>query len=149
LVHLEPDSKAPVISRQHAHIAAPLERVWSLLIDIDCWPEWNPGVPSVELEGSPAPGAIFRWKSGRFTIVSRLQDVEPMKRLSWTGRAAGISAVHAWTFEQEGDGVLVRTTESLDGLLAHLFKPMLQRFLDISIEQGLHSLKQAAERGET
>lgn len=144
---MEVNQKAPVVSRRHVHIAAPLERVWTLLIDIDCWPLWNSAISKVKLGGAPAAGSIFRWKSGGVTVVSRLQDVEPMRRLSWTGRTAGIDAIHVWELEKEDGGILVRTAESWNGPLAHILRPVLQRFLDRSLEAGLHSFKAAAERG--
>lgn len=140
------DPTAPVISRRHIHVAAPLEAIWTLLTDINGWTSWNPVVSKAELDGPLAPGTVFRWKSGGMRILSTLQDVEPMRRVSWTGRMLGINAIHVWILEKEDGGVLIRTAESFDGPLARIFKAMLQRVLDRSLEAGLHSLKTAAER---
>jgi len=45
-----------------------------------------------------------------------------------------------------GAGVLVRTSESFDGWLVRLLRPWFQRLLDKALEEGLRSLKAAAEK---
>ena len=57
-------------------------------------------VASADLRGPLAPGTEFRWKSGGSSIVSILQEIEPKRRIAWTGRTLGIRAVHVWTFTE-------------------------------------------------
>lgn len=59
------------------HTAAPVERVWDLLVDAPGWPAWT-RIPSAsyEREGEPSPhgvGAIRRMGAGR--MVSREEVV--------------------------------------------------------------------------
>jgi uncharacterized protein YndB with AHSA1/START domain len=89
---------APVVSSHQVIVRAPLEKVWRLLTDIDRWSNWNAAVSNAHLDGEFKTGATFRWKSGGMTIVSTLQQIEPMTRLVWTGRAIGTQVIHLWTF---------------------------------------------------
>jgi hypothetical protein len=137
---------APVRSRREIVIAAPPEVVWDVLTGFGQWPQWNPEVKSVSFEGPVAPGSEFRWKAGRGTIVSTLEEVDPPRFVRWRGRTLSINAIHEWRLEPEGGGTRVETEESFSGLLARLFRGSLQKTLDRSTEQGLEHLKREAER---
>ena len=81
------DQNAPLTARKEIFIAAPVEKIWGVHTDIERWPEWQPDVSSAALEGKLAAGSVFRWKAGGLNITSTLQEVEPGRRISWTGSA--------------------------------------------------------------
>ena len=141
--------KAPVLSKEEIEIGADAETVWKVLSAIDRWPDWNPGVKSVSLEGSIAKGTRFRWKAGRWKIVSVIQNVKRDRLLAWTGRMMGIKAVHTWHLEPRGPGTVVTTEESWEGVIARVFRRSLQRALDKAGVSGLALLKAEAERRTT
>lgn len=138
---------APVIASAETFVDAPRSIVWTVQTTLSVWPEWNPNVSALELDGPLEPGTKFRWKSSGTKIVSMLQEVEPERRIVWTGRAPlGIQAVHTWSFESEDGGTRVRTEESFDGILARVFAGPMRRMLNGALEQGLMALKNEAER---
>lgn len=63
-------------------ISAPIEVVWSAMLDVDRYPEWNPFVVRVE---TPTPARVgnpitlhVRWANGRGTVSpERITAVEP------------------------------------------------------------------------
>lgn len=136
---------APVVSSQQVLVKAPLETVWRLLTDIDRWSNWNAAVTKAHLDGELKTGTTFRWKSGGMTIVSILQQIEPMTRLVWTGRAIGTQVIHVWTFAKSDEGIRVSTSESFEGWLVHLMRKTMQRTLDRSLVAWLQALKKCAE----
>jgi uncharacterized membrane protein len=140
------DRHAPLVARMEIVIQAPLEVVWNLLTDLQAWPEWQGNIASVIMEGDLAPGTIFRWKASGIKIVSTLQEVEPMRRISWTGTSPGMRAIHIWDFESYDGGLRVVTEESLSGWFASLLKLFDHRFLEKSLEESLQTLKRAAEK---
>jgi hypothetical protein len=84
---------------------------------------------------------------GRDSNPSTIAEVEPQRRIGWTGRAPlGIRAVHTWSFEADGDGTRVRTEESLDGLMTRLLAGLMRRVLDRALQRGVAALKAEAER---
>jgi len=145
MTRIEVNRNAPVIGAAEAYIEAPNEAVWGILSDLPRWPEWNKGVSRIEVKGPVKVGAEFRWGSGGTRIVSRLEELEPPRRIAWTGKMLGIRAVHIWELTEKGAGTHVRTEESFEGWLAKLFPGAMKRTLEKALDQGLASLKAAAE----
>lgn len=146
---MEIDRGAPASAEAEIAIRATLETVWRIQTDIDRWSEWNPKVRWSRLEGPLAPGSVFRWQSGGASIVSTLQEVEPMRKIAWTGEAMGARASHIWTFGRgKEDTVVVLTKESFDGWWPRLFPGLTRRMLDTVLRAWLKSLKQRAETGQ-
>ena len=137
---------APAVASAEVLIHAPLDLVWSVQTDVDSWSRWNPAVARAELQGPFAPGTRFRWKAGGAPIVSKIHEIIPVRRLVWTGRSLSVRAVHVWTFEEQGDGVLARTEESFEGPLVRLVAGPMRRVLATSVEQGLQALRVECER---
>jgi len=143
---MEINNAAPVITRDAITINAPLTTIWSIQTDIDRWPSWQPEVTAAHLV-SPTfgVGSAFRWQTAGLDITSTVQEVEPLRRIVWGGPAQGIVAIHVWTFEQQADGVLVRTAESWEGEPVDAQTETLQQALDGSLHQWLENLKRTAE----
>jgi uncharacterized protein YndB with AHSA1/START domain len=142
---------APVVGWSEIEIAAAPEVAWNVLTAIGRWPSWNPAVKSITFEEGIDEGSEFRWTAGPGSITSTIRDVDPPRRIVWTGSSFGIKAIHVHTFEPRAGGTLVRTEESYDGLVARLFRRRLQRTLDTTLDEELRHLKTEAEgrdRGE-
>jgi hypothetical protein len=141
---VEVDHDAPAVATSEAAISAAPERVWDVIADFASWPEWDPNVRFVEIDGPVEPGTEFRWKAG-VTITSRLEEVERPRHLAWTGRTFGVKAAHVWFFERRGDNTLARTEESWTGFLPRLIRGPMRRTLQRSLDESLANL--AAEVG--
>lgn len=140
------NEQAPVIGSSEIEVAAAPEVAWNVLTAIGRWPSWNPAVKSISFEEGIGEGSEFRWKAGPGTITSTIQDVDPPRRIVWTGSTFRIRAIHVHTFEPRAGGTLVRTEESYDGLVARLFHRRLQKTLDTALDNELQHLKAEAER---
>ena len=145
---MEINESAPVVATGAVTIEASPEVVWDLLADIKRWSEWNSDVKSTSLLGPVVPGEVFRWKAGPAKLVSTLQTVERPTELSWTGRTMGMSAVHVWRFQHDGDTTTAHTEESWDGMAARLLPRMMRRSLQKTLDSWLGELKMAAEARE-
>ena len=143
---LHADREAPVYSEAMTTIRAPRDVVWSLMAGVNGWPTWNPDITAATIDGGLAPGARILWKSGPGTIKSKVADVIPCERLSWTGSTLGINAIHVWVLGTEDGNTTVATQESWDGWPVRLARRSSQRSLDAALESGLQHLKTAAER---
>lgn len=139
---------APLVARDSISIQAPLARVWALLTGIDAWASWNSEIARAALQGPLAPGTAFRWKTGGAAIRSQLHTVAPMAAFGWTGKTFGMYAIHNWRLEQVGGAVVVHVEESMEGLLARLFKKSFQKNLEKGMAHWLQALKTAAEAGQ-
>jgi uncharacterized protein YndB with AHSA1/START domain len=141
------DQHAPMTAHRETFIAAPVETVWAVVTDIDRWPEWQSDVTSAKLEGNLAVGATFRWKAKGLSINSTIQELEPGRRIGWTGDAIGMRAIHLWTFEPQEDGTQVITEESLSGWFPRILKLFDPTFLEKSLVGSLQVLKIQTEQG--
>jgi hypothetical protein len=103
------NTDAPVITRDEIHISADIQT------NVTDWPSWQPDVDGAESDGPLTVGSVFRWQTAGLDITSTVEEVDPPRRIVWGGPAQGIIAVHVWTFDERGDGVLVRTAESWEG----------------------------------
>lgn len=139
------NQNAPVITRDQAVISAPLERVWNIQIDVAAWPQWQPDVDSVTVDGPLAVGRSFRWQTAGLDIVSTVKVMEPFGRIEWGGPANGITAIHVWSFDETSSGVLVETEESWEGAPVDAATEQMQAALDDSLAQWLRNLKAKAE----
>jgi hypothetical protein len=137
---------APVIGRSEIEINADPETVWKVLADIENWPNWNPDVKSVSLEGDLVPGTKFKWKTEAGTITSTLQQVDPPETMAWNGKIMTIKAVHVYKLELKDGKILVSTAESWEGLLARTLRGNMQKSLQKSLDAGLQYLKVAVEK---
>jgi len=109
------NQEAPAFVQDEVFIEATPEKVWAVHTAVDSWPEWQPDVSRAKLEGPLAVGSVFRWHSRGANIVATIREVEPERRIGWTGKALGTRAVHTWTLTPQVGGVLVQTEESMEG----------------------------------
>lgn len=140
------NESAPAVASAQVEVNADPETVWEVLTSIDDWPSWNPDVRSASLEEGLTEGSRFRWRAGPGRITSTLQRIERPRLIGWTGRTFGIKAVHVHRLEPRGEGTVVSSEESWEGLPVRIFRRRMQRTLDEALGPGLDHLKAEAER---
>ncbi len=136
---------APVQCRKSILIDATPEKVWAVLTDIDRWGTWNPEISKPQLAGSLAPGTTFTWKTGGAKIHSTLHTVAPQYQFGWTGKTFGMFAIHNWTLRKQDGKTLVTVEESMEGLLARLFKKSFNKNLATGMGNWLEALRVRCE----
>ena len=139
------DENAPVITRDEILIDAPLGTVWGLHTDISSWSEWLPDIDSSTIEGPLQAGTVFRWQTFGLSIESTIREIDPPRRIVWSGPAQGIVAIHLWTMTPTENGMLVHEEESWDGAPVRAQPEEMQQALDGSLRGWLQILKHKAE----
>ena len=139
------DENAPVITRDEILIDAPLSHVWGLHTDISSWSEWLPDIDSSRIEGPLEVGTVFHWETFGLSIESTIEEIEPLRRIVWSGPAQGIMAIHVWMMTPSENWVIVHTEESWDGEPVRAQPEEMQQALDSSLRGWLQSLKLKAE----
>ena len=146
--HADIDRAAPLTTRHEIEIQASADTVWRILTDIDRWSQWHPDISMAKLKGELEEGAKFRWKSGGFSIKSTIEEMEPGRRIVWSGKGWGIRAVQAWTLKPSADGVQLVIEESLRGWMPRLFKRAMLGSMNQGLESWLRNLKFKAEHAD-
>ena len=91
----------PTIER---FIDAPPDAVWSVLVDLDAWPQWGPSVQGAELAEAGPLGLGSRgkvWAPFGVALPFTITEFEENRR--WTWEVAGISAT-SHGVDPDGDG---------------------------------------------
>src|SRR5690625_877555 len=123
------NNNAPVVCKNTISIKASPQQVWSLLSDINKWPQWQTDIDNAVLHGTLKPQSNFIWKSSGVKIRSTLHTVHPNKHLGWTGKSVGMYAVHNWCLTKKDDETIVEVKESMEGWLVRIFKKTMTKNL--------------------
>jgi hypothetical protein len=127
-------------------IKAPIERVWSLLVDFPGYPRWNPFVRSIE--GNPSVGESLKVfiqppGSGGMQFRPTVLVCEAKRELRWKGKLLmpGLfDGEHYFKLASSGSGVtLFEQGELFSGVLVPLFR----RSLDGATRQGFVAMNEA------
>ena len=124
-------------------IAAPTERVWHVMSDIDHWHEWTPSVTSVVREGG-APFAVGsrvvirqpKFPPARWTIT----EIDQGRSFTWVAAGPGFRSVGTHTVEPTPNGSRATLTLEqqgpLGGLFGRLTRGITERYIGFEA-QGL------------
>lgn len=89
-------------------VAAPPERLWALLIDLDAWPRWGPTVTGAELTDVTSLGLGAHGRVRTLAGVTLPFEVTAYDEgRSWAWRVAGVPAT-THEVEPHPDGCRVR-----------------------------------------
>ncbi len=130
-------------------LEAPRQGCWDVLADVMGWPQWWPGVESVE---QVAPGDArrvgsvhrVRWRAGpAYSVELEFLVEEVREPVSMSGRSSGeLEGKGTWRL-MEQDGVTavlyewdVRTTRAWMSALAPVARPLFARSHDRVMRQG-------------
>ncbi len=130
-------------------IAAPPERVWAAMSDVERWPEWTASVTSVErLDGGPfGVGSRARVRQPRFpAAVWTVTALEPGRSFAWQSPAPGLLSVGVHTVDPVGDSA-ARVTLSLtwSGPLAPAMRLLVGRLSRRYVAMEAQGLKRRCE----
>ncbi len=121
-------------------IAAPQERVWAIMADVERWPEWTRSAKSVErLDRGPlAVRSRARVRQPRFpAAIWTVTALEPGRSFEWRSPAPGLLSVGGHRVEAVGEHAS-RVTLSLtwSGPLAPvmrlLFGKLSRRYVELA-----------------
>lgn len=136
------NENASIRDRQSIIINAPIDRVWSLLTDIDNWPNWNKEIKSASCT-TVAEGASFDWHIRHTSFVSTFQAVKEPTLLSWLGKSKLMKSIFVWNLEASDQQTIVTVEESIEGFVIPIFNNH-SKLHDILVD-WLNALKKKAE----
>ncbi len=141
-----------MIIEEKIAIAAPLSRVWQVFSSLAAWDRWNSVCQDCcLLEGEEmAAGTCFSFKLRPYylpiKIPLHITKCDPGREVVWEGQRFGVHGVHRFAFQEQGDTVILTSTEKLGGPLFLLSRLLLvpHRLHQLS-RQLLQDVKKAAE----
>lgn len=138
------DEGAPVKSTSDIVIDAPVDRVWSVLVNLAAWPTLTPAIRNVRLESEVAVDTFFTFRLYSFPIRAQFAVVSSNRELTWTGRSLWFTAIDRLVVESVAGSTRLSIAEWFTGFLA--IPLMSSARLKVQHEQLLSAFKHAAER---
>ncbi len=124
-------------------IAAPPDRVFAVMLDIERWHEWTPSITGIRrLGGGPfGVGSRALVRQPKFPpALWTVTDLEPGRSFTWVSRAPGLRVTGRHVAEPDGTGTLATVGIDIEGLFAgpwaRLTRAITERYLGFEA-QGL------------
>jgi uncharacterized membrane protein len=120
-------------------VNAPPGRVWTVLADVERWPEWTSSMTRVQLlsEGALAVGSRAKVKQPRLpSIVWTVTALDPGASFTWESRSPGALSIarHDIVPDETGHGstvtLAVEQTGVVGGTVGVLLKGLTRRYVD-------------------
>lgn len=126
-------------AKTYAGITA--EQVWAVWSDVDAWPEWQDDLESAHCEGGFAPGQriVFRPK-GSSSLSLELTEVVRGRRFTDRTRFFWARMYDIHEIEPGVDGIVLRSTIRVEGLLAFLWVRLVVHAIVIGLESQTDAL---------
>jgi len=130
-------------------IDASIERLWTLTLDVESWPDHTPTMTSIErLDDQPlAVGSAVRIKQpAQRARVWTVTELEPGRRFAWSARTMGttMTATHAIT--PNGAGATQTLSVEIEGRLRRVVGAVIGRPISKAIATENLGFKSAAEQ---
>ena len=129
-------------------VAAPPERIWQVMTDVELWPEWTQSVQKVKrLDSGPfRVGSRARIKQPKFLpAVWEVTELSPQRGFTWISRSPGVVASAKHRIEPTARGSKVNLSVAYGGLLGGVVAKLLGGITDRYLMFEAAGLKQRSE----
>ena len=133
-------------------IAAPPERVWAVVVDVERWPERVPTVDAVErIDAGPLRvGSRTRLQQPRLpTAVWTVTGLVDGSSFTWRSTSPGVTVTAAHLVEPHPDGTRLSLDVTISGPLSGIGWLMTRSLTKRYVETEGVSIKRAAETPAT
>lgn len=141
----------PLEIEVRVQIAAPPDQIWSVLADVDRWPEWDPAVTKLERLDTAPFGAGSRARVTQPRLPKNIWQVtqwEPGSGFVWQTKSPGAQTVgEHWVVPDPSDPkisvVILKIKQT--GLMAALLRPWIEKLTRRYVEMEAQGLKRRCE----
>src|SRR5262249_43332640 len=130
-------------------IAAPADRVWQVMADVERWHEWTPSVIEVKrLDAGPlAVGSVAVIRQPKLpAALWKGTALEPNRGFTWINRSPGLRLVARHAAEPLGVGSRATLTLEMRGLFGGLFGRLSRSTTQKYLEWEARGLKARSEQ---
>jgi hypothetical protein len=121
------------------------QQLWKVWSDVNEWHRWQDDIEYARIEGAFESGRSFRFKpKGGPDLRLELSGVEPGRAFTDITRFPLARMVDSHELIDHGDGVEVKTTVTVQGPLAFLWRKLVAEGVARSLPEQTERLVQAA-----
>lgn len=132
-------------------IAAPAERVWEVVWDMERWHEWTPSITSVRRLGSGPFGVGSRVLIRQPKLPPAMwtvTDVEPGRRFAWISVAPGVQVTACHAVESVGHSSRATLSVEVQGIFGGFVWRMTRAITERYVTSEANGLKARSEHAE-
>lgn len=129
-------------------IAAPVERVWQVMSDVDHWHEWTPSITSIKRLGDKpfAVGTRAVVKQPKFPPAFwKVDSIEPGRSFTWVSTAPGMRVIGYHAVEPINGGSRATLSIEYHGIVGSWFGGLTKGITQRYIALEAHGLKARSE----
>ena len=121
-------------------VAAPADRVWAVLSDVERWPTWTASMSQVVLDGPLEVGAVAKIRQPKLPATAwTVTEVVPGRSFSWESKAPGSRAVGEHEITPTGDDtcevrLMLDQTGPLGSLVGLLYRGLTRRYVQMEAD---------------
>lgn len=121
-------------------IACPAERVWTVLSDVERWPEWTASMTSVELDGPLEVGTTVKIRQPRLPATTwTVTEHVPGRSFAWRSTAPGSTVIGQHEVTPRGDGtsrlrLTLDQTGPLGSLVGLVYRGLTRRYVQMEAD---------------
>ena len=130
-------------------IAAPADRVWAVMSDVERWHEWTPSITRVTLlrKGALAVGSRALVRQPKFPpALWRLTELVPGRSFTWVSVAPGLRVIGRHAVELTVNGTRAVLTLELKGMVGGLWGRLTRGITERYIAFEAAGLKARSEQ---
>jgi uncharacterized protein YndB with AHSA1/START domain len=125
-----------------APIAASPDAVWSVLVDVERWPEWTESMRTVTklTEGPLAVGSLVRIKQPRLPVADwEVSELDPGRSFTWRSPSTGMDSIGVHEVRPTGDGTTeiylsFDQTGSMAAVVGFVLGRMVRRYVQMEAD---------------
>ena len=129
-------------------IAAPADRVWAVMSDVERWHEWTPSITRVTLlrKGALAVGSRALVRQPKFPpALWRVTELVPGRSFTWVSVAPGLRVIGRHAVELTVNGTRAVLTLELKGMVGGLWGRLTRGITERYIGYEAAGLKARSE----
>ena len=133
-------------------IAAPIGRVWEILMDVRRWPEWTRSISRVEpLEEGPMRlhSRVRMIQPKLRPAIWRITEFSEGDKFVWVSKSPGVMVTGGHFVRPGRDGTTVTLTLDMTGILSGIVASLAGKLTEEYMSYEIEGLKRRSEEART
>jgi uncharacterized membrane protein len=129
-------------------IAAPVDRIWAVLMDVRHWPDWTSSISRIEPldDGPMGLGRQIRIIQPKLRpAVWRISEFSEREKFVWVSSSPGVTVTAGHSIRPNRNGSLVTLTLVMTGILSGIVASLAGNRTRKYLSYEIHGLKRRCE----